>query len=58
MPMETKRFSLTLKRVYVEALEQLVEEGIYLEPQVAIRDALRILFRLHKIKPFYSEAEG
>jgi len=49
-----RRVTLTLTRSYVEALDQLVEEGIYLEHQVAIRDALRLLFRHHKIEPFYS----
>ena len=47
-----RRLSLTLTRRYVEALDQLVEEGIYLEHQVAIRDALRLLFRVHRIEPF------
>jgi len=56
MPKNVKRrVSLTLTRVYVEALDQLVEEGIYLEHQVAIRAALRLLFRFHRIEPFYSE---
>jgi len=50
-----RRLSLTLTRIYVEALDQLVDEGIYMEHQVAIRDALRLLFRHHKIEPFYSE---
>ena len=50
-----RRLSLTLTRRYVEALDQLVEEGIYLEHQVAIRDALRLLFRVHRIEPFYSD---
>ena len=50
-----RRYSLTLTRIYVEALDQLVERGFYLEPQVAIRAALRLLFRHHKIEPFYSE---
>ena len=53
--MEKKRFSVTLTSIYIEALNTLVERGIYLEPQVAIRDAMRILFRRHKIEPFYSE---
>ncbi len=47
-----KRISLTLTTVYQEALDQLVDEGIYLEHQVAIRDALRLLFRHHGIAPF------
>ncbi len=50
-----RRLSLTLTKVYVEALDRLVEEGIYLEHQVAIRAALRLLFRFHRIEPFYSE---
>ena len=50
-----RRYSLTLTRVYVEALDQLGEKGIYLEHQVAIRGALRRLFRYHKIEPFYSD---
>ncbi|HUW46786.1 MAG TPA: hypothetical protein VMW50_13435 [Dehalococcoidia bacterium] len=49
-----RRLSLTLTRVYVEALDRLVEEGIYLEPQTAIRAALRLLFRHHGIEPFLS----
>ncbi len=57
MSMKKKRVSLTLTRVYVEALDHLVEKGIYLEYQVAIRDALRRLFQFHGIEPFYSEAE-
>ena len=57
MPKNVKkrRLSLTLTRVYVEALDHLVEEGIYLEHQVAIRAAMRLLFRFHRIEPFYSE---
>ena len=48
------RVSLTLTKVYIDALDHLVEEGIYLEHQAAIRAALRLLFRHHKIEPFYS----
>ena len=50
-----RRYSVTLTRIYIDALNQLVEEGIYLEPQVAIRSAMRRLFRYHKIEPFYSD---
>lgn len=49
-----RRLSLTLTRVYVESLDRLVDEGIYMEHQVAIRAALRLLFRQHKIEPFLS----
>ena len=50
-----RRYSLTLTKTYVRALNQLVEKGIYLTHQVAIRDALRRHFRYHKIEPFYSD---
>ncbi len=50
-----RRYSVTLTGIYVKALDQLVDEGIYLEHQVAIRAALRRLFRYHKIEPFYSD---
>ncbi len=51
-----RRISLTLTRVYVEALDHLVEEGIYMEPQVAIRAAMRRLFQFHGIEPFSEKA--
>ena len=56
-----KRFSVSLTPVYVEALDQLVAEGIYLERQGAIRDALRHLFKFHGIESFIdkgAELEG
>ena len=49
------RIGLTLTKVYIDALDKLVEEGIYMECQVAIRDALRRLFRHHGIEPFRSQ---
>ena len=50
-----RRFSVTLTTPYVEALNSLVEEGIYMEHQVAIRAALRFFFRHLRIEPFYSK---
>ena len=47
-----KRIGLLLTKVYVDALDQLVERGIYLEHQVAIRSALRRLFQYHGIEEF------
>ena len=49
------RIGVTLTKVYVDALDSLVEKGIYLEYQVAIRDALRRLFRHHGLEPFRSQ---
>ncbi len=50
-----RRYSVMLTKPFEEALDNLVERGLYLEPQVAIRGALRRLFRYHKIEPFYSD---
>jgi len=53
---EKRRFSVTLTKPYAEALDRLVEEGLYLDHQDAIRDALRRLFQYHGMEPF-SEKE-
>ena len=50
-----KRIGLLLTNAYIDALDELVEKGIYLEHQVAIREALRHLFQFHGIEPFSSE---
>lgn len=47
-----KRVSVTLTSVFVKALDQLVEKGVYLEYQGVIRDAMRRLFQFHGIEPF------
>lgn len=49
---DKKRFSVTLTTAYVGALDRLVEVGIYLDHQDAIRDALRRLFQFHGMEPF------
>jgi len=41
----------------LEALDSLVEQGIYLSRDEAIMDALRILFREKGIEPFSPEDE-
>ncbi|MCW4048681.1 MAG: ribbon-helix-helix domain-containing protein [Candidatus Bathyarchaeota archaeon] len=51
---DKKRLTLTLTKVYVETLDYLVDKGFYMEHQDAIRAALRLLFRHHKIEPFRS----
>jgi len=52
---DKRRLTLTLTRVYVEALNYLVDEGLYMEQQDAIRTALRLLFRHHGLEPFRSK---
>jgi len=49
---DRKRIGLTLTKVYLDTLDQLVDEGLYIEHQAAIRDALRRLFRFHGMEPF------
>ena len=46
------RVSVTLTRPYVEALDRLVEEGIYLSRGEIVMEALRSLFRRHGLEPF------
>lgn len=48
---------MTLTRIYVEALDQLVEAGLYANPQEIIKDALRRIFRHYEMKPFLKPLE-
>ena len=52
---DKRRFSVTLTTAYVDALDKLVEDGLYLDHQDGIRGSLRRLFRHHGIEPFISE---
>lgn len=52
MKKDKKRFSVTLKEPYIEAISKLVETGIYLNSGDVIRQALRTTFRIHGIDPF------
>ena len=46
------RISVTMTKAYIEALNHLVEEGIYLSRGEIILEALRNLLRRHGIDPF------
>lgn len=46
------RVSVTMTKAYVEALDHLVEKGLYLGRGDIILEALRLLFRRHGIEPF------
>ncbi len=50
-----RRFSVTLTQPYIDALDRLVTEGLYMDHQGGIRHALRQLFRFHGIEPLYNE---
>jgi Arc/MetJ-type ribon-helix-helix transcriptional regulator len=47
---------VTLTAAYIGALDRLVEEGLYIDHQDAIRDALRRLYEYHGIEPFSEKA--
>ena len=55
---EKRRFSVTLTEPYIAALNRLVDEGLYMDHQDAIRDALRRLFEYHGLEPFSKEPEA
>jgi len=55
MAVKKKRYSVTLTELYIVRLNSLVEEGVYLDHQDAIRSALRRLFQFHGMEPLYSE---
>ena len=52
---DKKRFSVTLTGPYIDALDSLVKNGLYIDHQATIRDALRRLFQYHGIEPLYNE---
>ncbi len=46
---------VTLTQAYVDALDRLVEEGLYLDRGEIILEALRVLLRDYGIEPFCTE---
>jgi len=46
------RVSVTMTELYVNALDRLVEKGLYLGRGDIILEALRLLFRSYGIEPF------
>ncbi|MBA7716826.1 hypothetical protein ES703_125907 [subsurface metagenome] len=51
-----RRYSVTLRGVYTQHLEALIEQGVYHESQDAIRQGLRLLFEHHDIKLYVQSA--
>ena len=56
--MEKERVSLTLTKPYIDGLNRLVYEGLFMERQEAIRAALRLFLGIQGIPPFYPEADA
>lgn len=49
---EKSRNNVTLTKIYTDALNELVEIGMYVDRQDAMREALRDLFKKHDMHPF------
>ena len=54
---EKTRVSVTMPGPYLDALDRLVEEGIYLSKGEAVLEGFRLIFRRHGFKPF-GRSEG
>ncbi|GAI05527.1 unnamed protein product [marine sediment metagenome] len=52
-----KRYTLTLRGVYSGFLDDMVEQGVYLEPQDALRAGLRLLFEKHGVELYIKKSE-
>ncbi len=50
--MDGSKLDVTMTQAYVDALDRLVEEGLYLNRGEIILDALRRLLREQGIEPF------
>jgi len=50
-----KRISVTLTNIYIDGLNYLVSEGLYLNRGEIILEALRGLMRRHGVEPFLLE---
>ena len=55
---EKIRVSVTLQRAHMDTFEHLIDEGRYIDPQDAIRDAIRIFFRLQGLDPWRFSARA
>jgi len=47
-----KKVEITLTEQYLQALNQLVEKGIYMNREETIMEALRHFFQYYRIEPF------
>lgn len=53
--MEYSKLNFTLPKDIVDAMDRLVEKGIYRDRAEIVREALRNLYRRHGIEPFCKE---
>ena len=52
------RLSVTMPKPYIEALDILVDKGLYLSRGEAILQAVRDLFGEHQIELFYKKTQN
>ena len=52
------RVSVTMSRPFVETLDSMVEEGVYLSRGEAVLEGLRILFKQRGRDPFSEKAKS
>ncbi|GAJ01498.1 unnamed protein product [marine sediment metagenome] len=55
---EKTRNTVSLPKSFQKALAELVNRGVYMGKQDAIRCALRTLFEKHKLEPFVPPTEN
>lgn len=51
-----KRYSVTLRGVYVDHLDSMTSQGVYLDEQDAIRAGLRLLLDHHGVELYVKKA--
>jgi len=57
MPTNKPRLSITITEQYKNTLDELVEMGIYLSREEAMRAGLRLLFKYHNLEIMQEEAK-
>ena len=50
--MAKKRYSVTLTDPFQKGLEELIEIGLFIDAQHALREGLRCIFERYGVKPF------
>lgn len=54
---DKKRANLTMTGLYVNLLDRMVEDGMFLDYGEIFRESLRRTFRVYGLKPFYIAGE-
>jgi len=54
---DKKRANLTITGLYVNLLDRMVEDGMFLDYGEVFRESLRRTFRAYGLKPFYVAGE-